>query len=75
VGGIFSAIRSINTEKANNTVNPKVTFSPDSGGNKNPVKVNIDNNTHGIMTYAIINMILINFRGNQKKNNPEKLTT
>jgi hypothetical protein len=38
VAGIFSAMSSINTENASNTVNPKVTFSPLSGLIQNPSK-------------------------------------
>ena len=50
VGGIFSAISNIKTENARSTVNPNVIFSPESGGRQKPVNVNIDNNTHGIIT-------------------------
>jgi hypothetical protein len=50
VAGMFSAINSMNTENANRTVNPRVTFSPESGGSKNPVNVSEDNNAQGMMT-------------------------
>ena len=51
VGGIFSATRSMKTEKASNTVSPKVTFSPLSGGNRKPVSDRLDSNIHGMMTF------------------------
>ena len=50
VGGIFSAISNIKTEKASNTVSPNVIFSPESGGRQKPVNVNIDSSTQGMMT-------------------------
>lgn len=53
VAGILSAISSMNTEKASNTVNPSVTFSPLSAGKKNPAIVKMDNNTQGIMTLNV----------------------
>ena len=50
VGGILSAISNMNTENANKTVNPRVTFSPLADGRRNPVKDNIDNITQGMIT-------------------------
>ena len=53
VAGMFSAIRSINTEKASSTVRPRVTFSPLSGRIQKPISVRTDNMTHGMMTLYV----------------------
>lgn len=53
VAGIFSATRSMKTEKASSTVRPRVTFSPLSGLIQNPDSVSVDNITQGIITLYV----------------------
>jgi len=47
---MFSAIRSMKTEKARRTVNPRATFSPLSGGRQKLVNVKAERSIHGIIT-------------------------
>ena len=49
VEGMFSAMSSMNTEKANSIVRPRLIFSPESGFIQKQSRVNIDNITHGMM--------------------------
>ncbi len=48
VGGIVSATSSRKTVSDSNTVTPRLTFSPDSGGRKNVNSDTNDKNMHGI---------------------------
>ena len=47
--GTSSAMSSMNMEKARNTDRPRVTFSPDVGGNQKVIKVSTDSMVHGTM--------------------------
>jgi len=49
VAGMFSATRSMKTEKASKTVIPSDTFSPESGGIRKVTRLRIDSHTQGIM--------------------------
>ena len=49
VEGILSAINNMNTEKANSIVNPRFTFSPESGFIQKLSKVKMDNMMQGMM--------------------------
>lgn len=53
VAGVFSAMRSIKTDSANNTVSPSVTFSPESGLIQNPSRARLDSMMEGMMTLYI----------------------
>ena len=50
VAGIFSAMRSMKTEKASSTVSPNVTFSPEVGLIQKTRRVRQESITHGIIT-------------------------
>ena len=47
--GTSSAMSSMNMEKARNTDSPRVTFSPEVGGNQKVIRVSTDNMQHGTM--------------------------